>query len=213
MHLGRQDRPARGVVHRQHHHIARLGIVQQRKCGIGLVAAQPNLRLALQAALVGRFMIRPCRGPSPLTRGSPVAQRSYRRRVGPIPAHAGQPACTRTGGKDTRAHPRSRGAAVLLDETQTCIKGPSPLTRGSLPNKVTQEFRQGPIPAHAGQPTRRQTSGRASWAHPRSRGAAFACSCSAGISRGPSPLTRGSPLVARGKPASRGPIPAHAGQP
>ena len=73
--------------------------------------------------------------------------------------------------------------------------------------------RHGPIPAHAGEPTKRLLRRFLAWAYPRSRGGTQIKSRLPRLRRGLSPLTRGN----RGSPgqvvARAGPIPAHAGEP
>ena len=52
----------------------------------------------------------------------------------------------------SRVHPRSRGAAELLEADIDDDVGPSPLTRGSLLALLVAGPGDGSIPAHAGQP-------------------------------------------------------------
>ncbi len=132
-------------------------------------------------------------GPSPLARGSQYGAAGARRRVGSIPARAGQPL------HQLVSHARDAG--------------PSPLARGSRFAGFLTRPAFGSIPARAGQPVPRDDRHRIVGVHPRSRGAAglrpgFPRAC-----RGPSPLARGS-LRRRGPGAhARGSIPARAGQP
>ncbi len=110
-------------------------------------------------------------GPSPLTRGNQALAAPRGRRGGPIPAHAGQPQGRSNGRRLEWAHPRSRGATVCPYKNFSLQGGPSPLTRGNLELRQAQRAGDGPIPAHAGQPSRLPTRPLWSRAHPRSRGA------------------------------------------
>ena len=152
-------------------------------------------------------------GPSPLTRGSQATQPSQQRSPGPIPAHAGQPPSSPAPDRAGRAHPRSRGAAHAGPLLSRGVRGPSPLTRGSLVLRQEPRRNLGPIPAHAGQPRFRARRTRTARAHPRSRGAAWCQHRPSPPRSGPSPLTRGSPRPSFRCLRPSGPIPAHAGQP
>mgnify|MGYP006910074539 CR=1 FL=1 len=112
-----------------------------------------------------------------------------------------------------RAHPRSRGATGNAATLTASPWGPSPLTRGNRRRWRTPSARQGPIPAHAGQPVVHRYTDLARGAHPRSRGATADFSRTATFSGGPSPLTRGNPLSWAQWVRRARPIPAHAGQP
>ena len=91
--------------------------------------------------------------------------------------------------------------------------GPSPLTRGSRRSDEAQIAVDGSIPAHAGQPRTVDRSPRRVSVHPRSRGAAAMSQTRRTARPGPSPLTRGSPAIARSCRLITRSIPAHAGQP
>ena len=73
------------------------------------------------------------------------------------------------------------------------MRGLSPLTRGNRPGRRRWPTRQGPIPAHAGQPYRIKRDD--------------------GSITGLSPLTRGNLQLGHWRILLPGPIPAHAGQP
>ena len=152
-------------------------------------------------------------GLSPLTRGNPRRSSPGGAGRGPIPAHAGQP---RRGGTSARgwwAYPRSRGATPLPWASDRGMRGLSPLTRGNLDVVFLDALAPGPIPAHAGQPTRSGGQQARARAYPRSRGATARGAAPGSGATGLSPLTRGnrkrSVIVAH----PFGPIPAHAGQP
>ena len=153
------------------------------------------------------------KGPSPLTRGSPMIACTSGVMVGSIPAHSGQPPWPGSPARAARVHPRSRGAACGLHLGQRLFAGPSPLTRGSHTDETEKRALEGSIPAHAGQPGSVDGHSAGFWVHPRSRGAAQLRRSLPLTSTGPSPLTRGSPATCASAPSARGSIPAHAGQP
>ena len=76
--------------------------------------------------------IGPAGGSSPLTRGAPHAATQLPRRRRLIPAHAGSTSRRYTTTPPPKAHPRSRGEHVLVEEYSFGRLGSSPLTRGAL---------------------------------------------------------------------------------
>ncbi len=155
----------------------------------------------------------PCRGPSPLTRGNPVARRDAGHQLGSIPAHTGQPSRGRYRWRAGRVHPRSHGATVFVRFQASARRGPSPLTRGNLRQWRRTRRPRGSIPAHTGQPARARLSRASGWVHPRSHGATAMKSATIRYVKGPSPLTRGNRLGQGFRSGRRGSIPAHTGQP
>ena len=152
-------------------------------------------------------------GLSPLTRGNHRIALPRARRLGPIPAHAGQPRSRSRALAESWAYPRSRGATISEDRLTLTVTGLSPLTRGNpLAPHVHQQHR-GPIPAHAGQPRHPGLAAVIRGAYPRSRGATNDQIASSANLQGLSPLTRGNPAGSVLLAVGRGPIPAHAGQP
>ena len=165
------------------------------------------------AALLASAGVAPLPGPSPLTRGSRPRVHRANRRMGSIPAHAGQPESGESDSSDKTVHPRSRGAAAASAAPSICVMGPSPLTRGSRRRVAVTKQPTRSIPAHAGQPRASGSASTPPRVHPRSRGAAREEPTIRLRPKGPSPLTRGS-LRGEPKAPSRGrSIPAHAGQP
>ncbi len=132
---------------------------------------------------------------------------------GPIPAHAGQPKCAEAQALRKGAYPRSRGATASVPSPSRRRWGLSPLTRGNQVGAREVGVREGPIPAHAGQPAAPAAVRPGAGAYPRSRGATRAKLRRLGGSKGLSPLTRGNLLRHDRRCAGVGPIPAHAGQP
>ena len=91
-------------------------------------------------------------GLSPLTRGNQMHTVAICGAIGPIPAHAGQPASSSSAYSPAWAYPRSRGATAPHSQLMCTVPGLSPLTRGNLYFVVNNPLKMGPIPAHAGQP-------------------------------------------------------------
>ena len=130
-------------------------------------------------------------GLSPLTRGNPIAPGGIGCKQGPIPAHAGEPSRSFGGSCWNRAYPRSRGGTPVRLTLQICVPGLSPLTRGNPDKTGFSDPEIGPIPAHAGEPSRARTHLGLGRAYPRSRGGTYqSCGFYFG-GRGLSPLTRG----------------------
>ena len=152
-------------------------------------------------------------GLSPRARGNPAAQPRLRQRRGSIPASAGEPQAKPTAAKRWWVYPRERGGTVYDGDGQTVQTGLSPRARGN-PGR-SSAGRPGPrsIPASAGEPRHGGWPAGRSWVYPRERGGTIASRCRGGELRGLSPRARGnlfSPLSAL---ASRGSIPASAGEP
>ena len=152
-------------------------------------------------------------GPSPPTRGSPDPVFQHDPVFGSIPAHAGKPCPSPGPPAAPRVHPRPRGEASTGGSHAEEGGGPSPPTRGSLPDTIARGFRARSIPAHAGKPTYSASPFIRASVHPRPRGEATAASPVDRIFGGPSPPTRGSPRSPRARLAAEGSIPAHAGKP
>ena len=92
-----------------------------------------------------------------------------------------------------------------------CLRGSSPLARGTLLNLLAQLIYSGLIPARAGNTSICRGRRRHLWAHPRSRGEHRAFSAGAGGGGGSSPLARGTPQAASRDGWRTGLIPARAG--
>ena len=89
-------------------------------------------------------------GSSPLTRGKPIAPRSWGRKWRLIPAHAGKTTAYCQDCPAQTAHPRSRGENSVSVEDAVGQLGSSPLTRGKLPGVLHLIAVMRLIPAHAG---------------------------------------------------------------
>ena len=100
----------------------------------------------------GHFDLCALGGLSPLTRGNRVVAVVAVATLGPIPAHAGEPATAGTSQRQRRAYPRSRGGTSAIVNFPNRARGLSPLTRGNHQPRFSVWPRLGPIPAHAGEP-------------------------------------------------------------
>ncbi len=133
-------------------------------------------------------------GPSPLSRGSHF--RPIRRAFGgrSIPAFTGEPCDGRAYFRCTRVHPRFHGGARIRSRTASGVTGPSPLSRGSRSRGANHGRSCRSIPAFTGEPIMCCCTVQSGKVHPRFHGGAL---CGEGImnrQRGPSPLSRGSPI-------------------
>ena len=132
-------------------------------------------------------------GSSPLTRGKLIPPSPGTNRLGLIPAHAGKTVPLKFGGKEPRAHPRSRGEnGKVFPEWYQCL-GSSPLTRGKPFSRRNPAPTCRLIPAHAGKTRGRLGLRAATAAHPRSRGENGYRFDDGDDLVGSSPLTRGKP--------------------
>ena len=152
-------------------------------------------------------------GPSPPTRGSPGREAQRLPRNGSIPAHAGKPGKGGGSRNLVAVHPRPRGEATTSLPDESSKRGPSPPTRGSLVVLEVRFARRGSIPAHAGKPSSSSSVRRRVRVHPRPRGEASNGRPNWRTSRGPSPPTRGSLVLALEEAKVARSIPAHAGKP
>ena len=152
-------------------------------------------------------------GPSPRARGSRAPAPRPRRRVGSIPASAGEPDARRRERRYRWVHPRERGGAWNRPHASLPSSGPSPRARGSRWGPWRAALARGSIPASAGEPARRLCAEDVMRVHPRERGGADARPPALLTVMGPSPRARGSRGrgVARGR--APGSIPASAGEP
>ncbi len=152
-------------------------------------------------------------GRSPPTRGSRALSDSIRDWRGSIPAHAGEPDGARPLARGVGVDPRPRGGASLHAANSAHLEGRSPPTRGSQRRACALGAVEGSIPAHAGEPTSTSAGRRRRRVDPRPRGGAHLRQWFSLADGGRSPPTRGSLNPTLAKPARRGSIPAHAGEP
>ena len=152
-------------------------------------------------------------GLSPRVRGSLAAPFWQDRRVGSIPAGAGEPlACAGPAG-GCGVYPRGCGGAQGAQVTPNWSQGLSPRVRGSLLHEQDVVALVGSIPAGAGEPAATASRYSRSRVYPRGCGGAAPDLVCAAVTEGLSPRVRGSPtgrLSAAGRYRS---IPAGAGEP
>ena len=152
-------------------------------------------------------------GLSPRVRGNRFVVEEADVSSGPIPACAGQPRFGQIKTSVTGAYPRVCGATVLGVVLCAGIAGLSPRVRGNRPESEHAKALKGPIPACAGQPTRRSTAPACKRAYPRVCGATLVIAKADGFAKGLSPRVRGNLAIKTAQDAVTGPIPACAGQP
>ena len=153
------------------------------------------------------------RGLSPRVRGNhqhAVAQMVCHRS---IPASAGQPIATRRGRCPLPVYPRECGATWNTIYGTGVGTGLSPRVRGNLTQKTINPNETRSIPASAGQPGRRPTSGSCGGVYPRECGATLGPVLHVVVERGLSPRVRGNRLGQLLQVRRARSIPASAGQP
>ena len=153
------------------------------------------------------------KGPSPRGRGSLERDAVERRRLGSIPAWAGEPAIAIPGFGPAKVHPRVGGGASGLRAGRRSGAGPSPRGRGSRMVEHLEFHEPGSIPAWAGEPPVSRGHDGLLRVHPRVGGGASDAELTRAITEGPSPRGRGSRGRARRAPPRCGSIPAWAGEP
>ena len=134
-------------------------------------------------------------------------------RLGPIPAHAGEPSWGRGLGRGRGAYPRACGGTLRRFRLWFWCWGLSPRMRGNHLTAGHGAGRCGPIPAHAGEPCRPGTRPRRTGAYPRACGGTDVLFPEEDVEPGLSPRMRGNLHQAGTLMAFQGPIPAHAGEP
>ena len=170
-------------------------------------------------------------GPSPRTRGKPVAdvpelmrarsipanagklcgQPQARQRRRSIPANAGEARLLRWRHRGAEVHPRERGGSIIWTPEPLSQPGPSPRTRGKLSNRCSPRCHSGSIPANAGEAALCDLLRLREKVHPRERGGSTCCRHAGARYVGPSPRTRGKRFAVDHKPFVKRSIPANAG--
>ncbi len=158
-------------------------------------------------------MLNGTQGLSPPTRGSPVPDDVVAYRGRSIPAHAGEPSEYLRTLRVDKVYPRPRGGAYPYADPEPQGYGLSPPTRGSPPGPPQRTGHRRSIPAHAGEPCRRQARCTRHKVYPRPRGGAAEQKLALVHHEGLSPPTRGSHQSLVFYIGSVRSIPAHAGEP
>ena len=150
-------------------------------------------------------------GSSPRMRGT--LRRAFRkfRRLGIIPAYAGNTQPVSPCRQCNRDHPRVCGEHDPLVPSVCDVLGSSPRMRGTLGRRVVGLCLVGIIPAYAGNTTARNASTKAKRDHPRVCGEHRPEHHIVPVLRGSSPRMRGTLQPHAGKVGKRGIIPAYAG--
>ena len=130
-------------------------------------------------------------GSSPLARGLPWGGGYPHTDHGIIPARAGFTRCGASWLRSCGDHPRSRGVYVDIISINGAWNGSSPLARGLHPGGADGVPRGRIIPARAGFTPNRDTPGRITTDHPRSRGVYSGPAPTMRAGQGSSPLARG----------------------
>ena len=130
-------------------------------------------------------------GSSPLARGTHYIAVHFPYVAGLIPARAGNTPGFRKRPSTWRAHPRSRGEHVEVEEIVKFNEGSSPLARETHPGLAAHPARGGLIPARAGNTRRPLEIILNIGAHPRSRGEHDYAPVDASLGLGSSPPVRG----------------------
>ncbi len=156
---------------------------------------------------------RQLQGLSPHARGNQLAQAFLSKKVGPIPACAGEPRSHNDVSKRARAYPRMRGGTLGTLKVSNAFRGLSPHARGNLDAIAHDAVLLGPIPACAGEPVNIVSTYYLRGAYPRMRGGTSIPFSLPYPSKGLSPHARGNLLVLFIRLRLLGPIPACAGEP
>ena len=152
-------------------------------------------------------------GLSPRVRGNPWEDHLQRRRIGSIPACAGEPPSTLSGTKAARVYPRVCGGTFRPRPSDAIGPGLSPRVRGNLSSLIPPSPAAGSIPACAGEPGFHPRSRHGPRVYPRVCGGTEDLALPPREEGGLSPRVRGNPVSARRSTGARGSIPACAGEP
>ena len=152
-------------------------------------------------------------GPSPRSRGSRLLRLAALALARSIPAFAGEPGARRRRCARRAVHPRVRGGATCAMTRLTSWTGPSPRSRGSPDDMLTDPQCVRSIPAFAGEPRGRRSATRRAGVHPRVRGGASVSTSAVCGGGGPSPRSRGSRVATAAVVTIIRSIPAFAGEP
>ena len=152
-------------------------------------------------------------GLSPRVRGNPKRRARRRRRLGSIPAGAGEPPTSSATQSTRRVYPRGCGGTRVRAACQPAAPGLSPRVRGNPGGGGADFPSSGSIPAGAGEPPQlagRRSAGRV---YPRGCGGTDVREDRIADGYGLSPRVRGNPVLRRPPCAADGSIPAGAGEP
>ena len=152
-------------------------------------------------------------GLSPRVRGSRNAEAARVRKLGSIPARAGEPSPAPGRGAAPAVYPRACGGAVSIGRRPRRASGLSPRVRGSQRAQRADRDPAGSIPARAGEPEATKHDGPRRGVYPRACGGARRIGQDALLAYGLSPRVRGSRRARDPHEADHRSIPARAGEP
>ena len=143
-------------------------------------------------------------GLSPHGRGNRGARNRGRRRVGSIPARAGEPSSRRSLDRHRGVYPRTGGGTAIYCVECVYFRGLSPHGRGNLERAGQDRDPPGSIPARAGEPgSVRDAPGREE-VYPRTGGGTLTTEASGNREKGLSPHGRGTQWAKARYPAGQG---------
>ena len=152
-------------------------------------------------------------GLSPRRRGNLDDHPPIGRRLGSIPAQAGEPPTSVAQQATIKVYPRAGGGTAQLAGHSRGGSGLSPRRRGNLAGRVFVHPDLRSIPAQAGEPWSFQSKRGAAGVYPRAGGGTSIGLSGAGSLGGLSPRRRGNPPPACLAPFAPRSIPAQAGEP
>ena len=161
----------------------------------------------------GRLLAAVRQGLSPRVRGNRRSDVGAARRMGSIPAGAGEPTAANRIAAIAGVYPRGCGGTKIDPLSAASLAGLSPRVRGNHTGQTRLYARRGSIPAGAGEPRRSPDATRPPRVYPRGCGGTVVSSmCTVAVS-GLSPRVRGNRKRGKGLPRQPGSIPAGAGEP
>ena len=152
-------------------------------------------------------------GLSPRVRGNLQRRYQHNRRLGSIPACAGEPSSWLDTQRSGRVYPRVCGGTIRHTKTAFRTTGLSPRVRGNLPLSPARVPQSGSIPACAGEPDIEYCHVMHYEVYPRVCGGTRSGPGRPGRPWGLSPRVRGNPVQVILDTTSAGSIPACAGEP
>ena len=152
-------------------------------------------------------------GLSPRVRGNRADHGDRPRRIGSIPACAGEPSTSPSGRRATGVYPRVCGGTIANVADIASLPGLSPRVRGNRLRVEPELAAGGSIPACAGEPRPSLRSNVVVRVYPRVCGGTPPRAPGGCGRRGLSPRVRGNPVDRRPVPLPAGSIPACAGEP
>ena len=168
---------------------------------------------ACGGTLAGSVTLACVLGLSPRMRGNHPEADGRAVHIRSIPAHAGEPPDLSAPETPGGVYPRACGGTAVYLTPASADDGLSPRMRGNRIVEPLAGRRRRSIPAHAGEPRRRDHAEAAGRVYPRACGGTGVLPEGGEHGPGLSPRMRGNPEAGLPPAASGGSIPAHAGEP